>query len=136
MHLKSDRGVKSCAACDSACRTCAGPTSGDCTDPTPLTPFMDSDCAANAIYKGKICKAQCPDRQYVAALFLGWPRCERCDLTCGSCDGPAKDNCLTCNAGASSGKFVLHARACSTDVPDAHFVDVRLVAQPCHARLP
>jgi hypothetical protein len=86
-----------CAKCDAACQLCSGPNHTQCVDPTPNTPFGDSDCAAGARRRGgqSTCVAVCAEGHY--ALSSG--HCAPCEVyDCAACTAAAPRVCLACRA--------------------------------------
>ena len=86
-----------CAKCDAACQLCSGPNHTQCVDPTPNTPFGDSDCAAGARRRGgqSTCVAVCAEGHY--ALSSG--HCAPCEAyDCAACTAAAPRVCLACRA--------------------------------------
>ena len=86
-----------CAKCDAACQRCSGPSHTQCVDPTPTTPFLDSDCAVGARRRGgqTTCVATCAEGHYQ----LGSGHCAPCAAyDCAACTAPAPSVCLTCRA--------------------------------------
>lgn len=84
-----------CLRCHAACQKCNAPASSDCVDPTPLTPFLGSDCAPGATRVGKTCRKACPPGRYpVSAPGKGCAACPNYD--CDECDYADPTRCLSC----------------------------------------
>ncbi len=73
-----------CRACDLACARCNGPSDRHCIDPTPETPFLDTDCGAGAQRRGRRCVLGCAVGYY--------------QLSGGQCAPCPNYDCLTCSA--------------------------------------
>ena len=84
-----------CLRCDAACARCNGPSRFHCIDPTPLTPFLASDCAPGATRVGKACRKVCAAGRYpVSAPGKGCTKCLNYD--CDECDYDNPTQCITC----------------------------------------
>ncbi|KAL4486105.1 hypothetical protein ABPG72_012158 [Tetrahymena utriculariae] len=80
-----DSQTKLCQECNSICQACSGPNSGNCTQCDSskglvLTSSNTCDCPVNQFLDNSGQTVQC----------------KNCDSTCKTCNGPNKNNCLSC----------------------------------------
>ena len=77
----------SCDLCEVSCQTCNGPSDSNCLS-----------CPTNVKYllngTGGYCLNACPSVGYVP---LG-NNCERCDVTCNTCNGVSSSQCAVCKS--------------------------------------
>ncbi|KAL1453686.1 hypothetical protein WDU94_010006 [Cyamophila willieti] len=77
-----DKKRRECRPCPSGCATCT--SGGQCTSCLTDYEIKSNDCIKSGT-------ANCSPGQYWSGSA-----CEKCHSTCGLCDGPAADSCLTC----------------------------------------
>ena len=88
--------------CDTSCLTCSGASSSDC-----------STCHTNAQLSNGVCS--CRDYYYLKDAAMPCSSdpcatCMRCEISCKTCDGPNKTNCLSCE---SLDSFSNSAKTCT-----------------------
>ena len=92
-----------CQPCHSACRLCRGPGNHQCIDPTPRTPFRDSDCQRGASRRGRRCvlPGGCSDGSVGLPATSSRPgECVSCsNFDCRVCDPADSMSCLACKPG-------------------------------------
>ena len=113
----------SCRRCSPTCRECRGPTDRHCIDPTPTTPFGDSDCRGGSRRMGGRCVLPCGYGQFAVPNST---ECQQCtNFDCEFCDPVAGDTCLSCKpdwsemAAQSNPVTVPVAVLCQSDLPAA-----------------
>ena len=84
-HKSTQNGINLCKVCDSACKSCYGPSNSKCIQ-----------CAGgyekNEI---EICvAAPCKPDEYSFNSV-----CQKCHIKCAACSGPSELNCIACNLG-------------------------------------
>lgn len=72
-------GSSNCISCDSSCLTCLG-TATKCTS-----------CPVGKVLQGSVCQDSCNSN-----FYLDGSVCKICHSSCGTCNGPANTQCLTC----------------------------------------
>ena len=106
-----------CQACDASCKTCAG-ASALCTS-CDLT-----DASAYYFHDGG-CLASCLTGTHADSLM----HCQDCDSSCGTCNGAAATDCLSCDsAGATP---YAYGSTCLAACPSDMFADGNLACQDC-----
>lgn len=97
----------SCDLCEVSCQTCNGPSDSNCLS-----------CPTNVKYllngTGGYCLNACPSVGYVP---LG-NNCERCDVTCNTCNGVSSSQCAVCKSG-----YYLSSGYCRYICPNGTFPD-------------
>ena len=83
-----------CLSCHPDCKTCKGPSFGECTSCYRSLPYL----------KDSHCLAGCQSNQYFN--FTTWT-CHNCHSSCSSCLGSGDDTCLSC---ANSTSIVVNGR--------------------------
>ncbi|KAL4508729.1 hypothetical protein ABPG73_006115, partial [Tetrahymena malaccensis] len=80
-----DPTTKQCNKCDQTCLACSGPSNNNCTQcdsSKGLSLTASNTCA-------------CPDNQFIDNQ-TGSVQCSNCNSLCKTCNGPNKNNCLSC----------------------------------------
>lgn len=82
---------KYCKSCDqfiTACQLCSS-TGSSCTK-----------CYGNYVISGGGSSCVCPNGYYTSATYTSYlDKCNSCDNSCLTCNGPSKNQCLSCSAG-------------------------------------
>ncbi|KAL4490436.1 hypothetical protein ABPG72_002646 [Tetrahymena utriculariae] len=101
---------QTCSPCNFSCSTCKGPDSTDCLS------------CSGALYLDQprgICSNQCPDKQY---KNIQNNKCEQCNPTCASCNGPSSSECASCDLPRF---YQASTKQCVTDCLSNQFKDTQ-----------
>uniref|UniRef100_A0A8D8XPL7 furin n=1 Tax=Cacopsylla melanoneura TaxID=428564 RepID=A0A8D8XPL7_9HEMI len=107
-----DKKRRECRPCPSGCATCT--SGGQCTSCLSDYELKSNDCIKSGT-------ANCSPSQYWSGSA-----CEKCHSTCGLCDGPAADSCLTCPDGK-----LLEASSCVSSCSKGFYQDKDNTCTPC-----
>ena len=105
---------KTCAQCDSSCKTCNGGASNKCLS-----------CYPNFFLFNGTCVSSCPD--YTSNYSVA-TTCSTCHSQCLKCSGSSSSQCTQCPAG----RF-LSGSSCVSSCPQGTYQDTNSVCQTCLA---
>ncbi|KAM8973148.1 protein disulfide isomerase CRELD2 [Pelodytes ibericus] len=85
-----------CTVCNTACKTCHGPSNKDCHDCKDGWSKVEGSCVDNDECAAE--KSPCEEDKYclnTEGSFL----CKACDRSCSGCTGEGPENCQNCTSG-------------------------------------
>ena len=128
-HLSTDASA-TCVECHKPCKTCTSPSSTECLSCwNPNMSVNGGECKCNIGYIYNQCTLACESCEDGKYADSENDVCIDCHPTCGTCNGPNRDNCLSCDEPyIKLGEGSPHACGC-----DGAFAYVENKCVPCHS---
>jgi hypothetical protein len=110
-YVVSPPSDKICSPCNSNCYTCDGALDTNCLSCEQSLTNLNWYWADR-----KSCYTSCPSAgSYISNSIT--KQCSSCDPTCGTCEGSAANQCLTCDSSKQTDWFLTNTKTCVDECP-------------------